>query len=315
MIQKIQFNILSFIIFILFAGLVGIVPAKKERKLDIDKFIEEFSRKDRWILMGEPQLLTGSNLLEAGQGFVEYLAEFQIKQGFSFSVVTQKDSIPLNIIFYEAPSQVFAFGLYSVEKSPSLKFFDIGFESFLLGRKLVSWYGKFVIITENSDSIRVKDKYVKEISQQIIRLLPKQKRHNPILDALPDKNRVKHSEKFYLQHWLDQEYFRNIYYADYYTAEGYSRIFIINNETTASADSNFWRYFSFIKQNTEILTEDLKIETDYFIVDEPLWGKVILTKKNQIIYGILDYRNKSWTEDRLSEVLNLLKKKKVVKSG
>ena len=138
MIQKIQFNILSFIIFILFAGLVGIVPAKKERKLDIDKFIEEFSRKDRWILMGEPQLLTGSNLLEAGQGFVEYLAEFQIKQGFSFSVVTQKDSIPLNIIFYEAPSQVFAFGLYSVEKSPSLKFFDIGFSYSNINNRIIS---------------------------------------------------------------------------------------------------------------------------------------------------------------------------------
>ena len=102
---------------------------------------------------------------------------------------------------------------------------------------------------------------------------------------------------------------------DYYIPQGYSRLFILHNSTTAAADSNFWKYYAFLKERNRILSEKLQMDTDYFVSDDPLWGKTLLTKKNQIIYGILDYRDKHWTENRLREILERLKKRKIVKSG
>jgi len=276
---------------------------------------EKFQEKKKWQIVGSPLVLRGKDLINTNFEFVEYLMEFDVKDGFQWQVISKKDSVPVTITILQLPSQIMAFGLYSVEKSPSLKFFNIGFESYLLGNKIISWYGKFLLITEMSDTVQAREKLLREISEEVIKVLPEQKRATPILDALPEKNKVKHSEKFYLRRWLDQEYFENIYYADYYTPEGYSRMFIIDNKFTAVADSNFWHYYGFMKNRSSLIPEQLEIDTDYYIVNEPLWGKTLLAKKNQIIYGILDFRDRKWTEDRLRDLLNQLKKKKIVKSG
>jgi hypothetical protein len=295
--------------------LISPLAAQEAEHPGFGQFLKNFNHEKNWHYVGEPQLLTGSDFLDSGREFVEYLMEFKIDSGLQMNVITTKDSILLNVSIYKAPSQRYAFGLYSVEKSPSLTFLDLGFESYVNGPQLMCWYGEFVIIAGTADSLFIKEKYVKEITEKIIDSLPRQKRETPILDSLPEKDFVKHSEKFYMRRWLDQDYFKDIFYADYYTSEGYSRIFIIDNGTTAKADSNFWRYFSFIRANADTLHEDMRVSTDYFIVDEPLWGRTLLAKKNQIIYGILDFRNVEWTEDRLAEILSRLKKRKIVKPG
>jgi hypothetical protein len=205
--------------------------------------------------------------------------------------------------------------LYSVEKSPQLDYHDIGFEAYKYGNKYVSWYGIYVISAESQDTLAEAEDRLRELMKEVIKILPEQKKNTPILDCLPGRNRVEHSEKYYATHWLGQDYFKNIYYADYYIPEGYSRIFIINNRNTAVADSNFWNYYAIIRQNAGVLNDSLKIDTDYFVINEPLWGKAVLAKKNQIIYGILDYRNIEWTEQRLAELLEELKDKKIVKPG
>ena len=290
------------------------LPAQEEQ-INYQKIYQKFIEKNHLLTLGDPLHLNGRELLDTRREMIEYLIDFRVKEGFQFHFLTGKDSAQMTLTLYHTPSQITAFGLYSAEKTPSLKFYDIGFKSYLNGQELFSWYDKYVIITTLIDTLESPEKHLKKAAEEFIKLLPKKKRKTPILDALPGKDRVEHSEKFYAHRWLDQDYFENIYYADYHTSDGYSRIFIIDNRTTASADSNFWRYHSFIKSKHRILKEDLKIATDYFVVDEPLWGKTILAKKNQIIYGILDYKDKEWTEDRLDELLSRLKKKKVVKSG
>ncbi len=288
---------------------------KEREQVNPEKIFQQISEKTRWTLMGEAQRITGRDLLEVGQDIGEFVPEFRIDKAYQARFLHKKDSCMVTTTIFEAPSQIMAFGFYSVQKSPSLEFYDYGFESYLSGERLFSWYGKYVVLSEMADTLQDNEKYLKDIVRQIVRRLPKQKRHTPILDALPEKNKVEHSEKFYVHRWLDQNYFENIYYADYYANEEYSRIFIIDNGTTATADSNFWRYYSFMKKKSRIVNDTLNIATDYFVVDEPLWGKTLLAKKNRIIYGILNYRKKDWTEDRMQDVLNRLKKRKVVKSG
>ncbi len=282
---------------------------------EFENLFEQIQKKNEWNLNGEPELITGRDFLETGQEFAESMMEYKMELGYAARFESSRDSVRVNLSVFRAPTQISAFGFYSSEKSPSLEFQDLGFQAYSSGKRLKSWYGKYVVICQTPDTLEEHSKYTRELAQEIIRLLPKQKRYTPILDALPDRDRVEHSEKFYARRWLDQDYFQNIYYADYYTPDGYSRIFIINNPSTAAADSNFWKYYSFIKIKAEILPNDLKLATDYYVVEEPLWGRTILAKKNQIIYGILDYRNKEWTEDRLDEILTRLKKRKIVKSG
>jgi hypothetical protein len=284
-------------------------------KPDAVNVFDRLSEDSHWEMVGEVQELSPKDLLDlniVGSDFLfEYTAHKVLRCGF----ITPEDSLLIKFTLFQLENQIMAFGLYSVDKSPSLKFYDIGFESYLKGSGLISWYGNYVLQTESADTSTKFPSVIEEFAKDCIKYLPKQKQSTPILYSLPNKNKVKYSDKFYKKRWLDQDYFQNIYYADYYIKEGFSRIFIMDNLTTSAADSNFWNYYNFIKNYGSILPDSLKIETDYFVIDEPLWGKTILAKKNQIIYGIMDYKNIKWTEDRLHDLLEELKKRKIVKQG
>ncbi len=312
--MKVLLTIFKFFLTIIIFSL-DIVIAQVNDSVNLVAVLEKLDQNEKWEIMKDPLIIdtVGNETLILEE--LDYIYDYDFKNGIYANFIEEEDSIFLNLSIYFLPSQISAFGFYSREKSPSKRFFNIGFESFLTHNRLIVWYGEFVIYAHILDSLENLYEPLRDIVGETIENLPKRKRRTPILDALPEKNRVEHSAKFYPRRWLGQDYFSNVRYADYHTAEGYSRIFIIDNETTARADGNFWNYFSFIEQNAQIISDTLDIDTDYFVINEPLWGKTILTKKNHIIYGILDYRNKKWAQDRLSEILNALKKKKIVKPG
>lgn len=298
----------------IFTGCFTGTAATPDGAFDSQVFLVRLAEKSPWEIIPPARSAIQPDTLPS-MDFFDYVQEYHVENLLNWEMRNPEKGAAIYCQLYSAPDQAKAFGLYSVEKSPSLRFFRVGFEAFRSGDQFICWYGRFVLLVQWVAPFPGAEKKFKKITEQIIRLLPEQKHYLPILEALPDRDLVKHSQKFYPVHWLDQPYFRNIYYADYATREGYCRVFIIDNRTTSAADSNFWKYFTFIKSKAEILDESFRINTDYFAVNEPLWGKTILAKKNQIIYGILDYHRREWVEDRMAEILNVLKKKRVVKPG
>ena len=313
MIQIIRFLILFVLIFNLIAMIA--VYAQEEETNPLREIFQEIEQEKEWNVITEPEIYEDQNLDQLSENSFDYLATYKVNTASRATYLYSKDSLNIHLQFYLFPSHIQAFGFYSIEKSPSLDFFDIGFETYAIGQRLVCWYGNYVIFAEKQDTLSERWNRLKDFTEEVIKVVPRQKKRTPVLDCLPEKNRVEHSEKFFIGRWLGQEYFKRIYYADYQTDEGFSRVFIIDNAFTAAADSNFWNYFFFFKENVEVIQDTLKIDTDYYVINEPLWGRTILAKKNQIIYGILDYRNKEWTEDRLAEVLDALKKRDIVKPG
>ena len=281
----------------------------------VREVFSDMGKKKDWVAFSRLEVFEGFDLYEIDKDISDYIGEYEVEQVVQGVFYATKNNLFIIERLFVLPSQIKAFGFYSVDKTPSLNFLEIGYESYIQPQKLVSWYGPFVLYTETPDTIPEREKYLKEFAQEFIRMLPQKKKNTPILDCLPQKQRVRFSEKFYMRRWLDQDFFKNIYYADYYTDEGYSRIFIIDNLNTETADSNFWKYLNYMKSHSIIINDTLKIQTDYFVVNDPLWGLTILAKKNKIIYGILDYRNRKWAEERLTELLNELKKRNLVKSG
>ena len=244
-----------------------------------------------------------------------YLNDFCINKLFTAEFENKGNNAVIEIKIYEAAGPNSAFGIYSLERTPSLTFKDLGFESYFLRNSLISWYGKYLVTATLLDIWQDRVKMLSEINEFIIRNLPKQENDMPLLEALPNRDKVRYSEKLLPYRWLDQTYLKNIYYADYQTREGYCRIFVINNRSTSKCDSNYWRYYDFARKNGIVSDREMKIRTDYFVINEPVWGESILAKKNQIIYGILDFKNSKWAEDRMEDVLEFLKKNKIVKSG
>ncbi len=270
--------------------------------------------KREWILSGL-EVFEGYEILVVDENNADYFIEYEVQKIFRGLFYTTRDSLMLVAKLLVFPNQIKAFGFYSLDKTPSLNFLPIGYESYTYPKNLIGWYNNVVLHVEIRDTLKKSEKYLKDFAQEFFSFLPRKKRYTPILDCLPAKHRVKNSEKFYVRRWLDQDYFKNIYYADYYTPDGYSRIFIIDNLHTENADSNFWKYKRYMNAYSAVINDTLQIQTDYFVVNDPLWGLTILAKKNKIIYGILDYRNKKWAEERLAEVLNELKKRNIVMPG
>lgn len=286
--------------------------SQEREKNNLTEVFYNIDQKDDWKIV---DTLITSDFIVNNHEELLYAIDFDLQNKTHTVFIQDKDSILVNLALYEFPEQVSAFGFYSRDKSPSQKFFEIGFESYYMEDKFVTWYGEFVLFTRLLDSLKNRDKILREFNAKVIKFLPKSRKNVPILDVLPEKNMVQHSTKYYPKRWFGQDYFDRIYYADYHTGDGYSRIFIIDNITTSRADSNFWKLYSFSEQNKGIINDTLKVDTDYYVLNDPLWGRTILAKKNQIIYGILDYRNKRWAEERLSNILEELKKRKIVKPG
>jgi hypothetical protein len=307
-------HLIYFIFCILFISL-AISYAQEGNSQPLVEIFQDTDQKKDWLVLTEPEFYSNQNIDQLSTGSFDYLRAYEVHKALRTTYLYSKDSLKINMKIYLFPSHIHAFGFYSVDKSPSLDFYDIGFETYAFGQRLVCWYGNFVIFAEKQDTLSGRWNRLRDFTEEITKIIPKQKKRTPVLDCLPEKNRVENSEKFYLGPWLGQDYFKKIYYADYKTDQGYSRIFIIDNIYTAAADSNFWNYYFFFQENVEVILDTLKIDTDYYVINEPLWGRVILAKKNQIIYGILDYRDKEWTEDRLAEVLEALKKREIVKPG
>ncbi len=297
-----------------FNGMINFACAQNFEKLDYPQILQNID-EDKWQLTGNHTVLSPDKNIFPDREPSEKLDDYDFNYGIRNQLLNMEDSLHFNISLFKFDEQVLAFGFYSVEKAPSLSFEKIGFESYLSGTMIRSWYGEYVLFANSRDTVLVTQNHLKELAKMVIDNIPDQKKDTPILDSFPESDLVKHSKKFYTQNWLAQDYFKNVYYADYYTQRGYSRIFIIDNGYTAAADSNFWKYHSFMNKNAVLLPNELKLSTDYYIVDDPLWGKTILAKKNQIIYGILDYHDVEWTENRLEELLERLKKHKIVKRG
>ncbi|GAB4333887.1 MAG: hypothetical protein Kow0037_12270 [Calditrichia bacterium] len=302
------------IFYILFIGLIFSQNGMGEDRLAGQKIIQRLQEEKDWVIVNQNLQITPSQLTKIF-GENDDLTEFVLKRLDLISVVHLPDSVQIDIQVAEAETPSQAFGLYGQNKSPSLRFFDIGFESYWSNNLFVTWYGRYCIRLRAKSRWNIGKEKLIALAKILLKEIPEQKEGIPYLEALPKKHRVPYSEKYDRQHWLNQPYFRNIYYADYHTEEGYLRIFIINNGTTSAADSCFWKYFAFVKSMSDTINEKLEIGTDHFIFVDPLWGKTILAKKNQLIYGVLNARNMQWVEDRLKELLERLKKKRLVKAG
>ncbi|MEJ2048480.1 MAG: hypothetical protein P8Y60_01295, partial [Calditrichota bacterium] len=258
-------NIFVFFVSLIFLPLF-LLFAEEQTKAETINVFNRLSEDHHWKMVGKVQELYAKDLLDLNTAVSDYMFEYNIQKSQRCGFIDSEDSTLIKFTLFLLENQVLAFGLYSTGKSPSLKYYDIGFQSFLKGSVLFTWYGNYVLQIESPDTTSKFPAVIEDFAKDCVKFLPKQKQATPILYSLPNKNRVKYSEKFYKKHWLDQEYFQNIYYADYYIQEGFSRIFIIDNLTTAAADSNFWRYFNFIKNQGFILQDSLEIETDYFVI-------------------------------------------------
>lgn len=279
-----------------------------------EKISERIKKSKEWLI-SHKKLGLNNQQIQTLLADESELTEFNIKKLDLISVLHLPDSVQIDIQVVEAENASHAFGLYGLNKSPSLRFFDIGFESYWTNNLFVTWYGRYCLRLRAKSQWNIGKEKLLKLAKLVIKAIPKQHEDIPFLEALPNKNRVPYSEKYDRQHWLNQPYFQNIYYADYHTEEGYLRFFIINNGTTSTADSCFWKYFAFVKSMSDTINEKLDIGTDYYIFVDPLWGKTILAKKNQLIYGVLNARNIGWVEEHLKEMLERFKKKKLVKAG
>jgi hypothetical protein len=300
---------------LLFINIFGQLYPQTMDKINFLKIFEKIDQDRDWAVVEGPKSVNSIDSIEYDWDLKDHLIRFNSRDILESVFIDERDSSLFEVEIISLPSQIEAFGLYSMDKSPSLEFYNIGFETYIHANKIVTWYGEYVLFSEDTDTLEDSKDHQIELMEDLVKYFPKQRRRTPILGCLPSKNKVEHSDKFYMGHWLGQDFFKKVYYADYSTSEGYSRIFIIDNTNTASADTNFWNYYKIFEQNSAVLNDTLNIDTDYFVINEPLWGKAILAKKNHIIYGILDFRSRDWTEEQMADLLEELKDKKIVKSG
>jgi hypothetical protein len=122
-------NIITFItLFNLVIGTLHLLPAQDSQSSLVQEAFTEMGKRKEWVAFSRLEVFEGSDLYEIDKEIADYIGEYEVEQIMQGVFYSTKNELFIIERLFILPSQIKAFGLYSVDKTPSLNFLDIGYE-------------------------------------------------------------------------------------------------------------------------------------------------------------------------------------------
>ncbi|RQW08668.1 hypothetical protein EH222_05375 [candidate division KSB1 bacterium] len=244
----------------------------------VDDANEMFPILDGWELKVGDQVYTADNLWDIINGAADSYLAYDFQRLYTAEYLDGQDH-QIRVYIYEHSNIKNSFGIYSQERNADYEFNTIGAQGF--NGTHVSYFidGPYYvqISTHNDDMQQVLEKLAILIDQQLHQesQLPRE------LSLFPEKDKVPFSEKFISNNFLGYDFMHSAFVADYKTAEGSFKIFIISPGTEQENQDILKKYLDFLKFPQE------KRDQDVYMIEDPYNGPVALYPAQQHIYGIM----------------------------
>jgi hypothetical protein len=204
---------------------------------------------------------------------------------------------------YEMRTPLQAFGIYSVERAPHLKFERIGTEgyvsegscNFYKGRL----YAKLAARRRDEATVRV----VRRFARRIAAAAKGPARPPAILKVIPSRARVQDSEHFTGAAVLGHDFLPNGFLADYSLGDKPSRLFLTLFPDEAQARAAYADLARFLREQGRMLGERAGLGDEAMAGEEPFYGLALACRKGSAVCGIVRIPDEESGRGVLEELL------------
>jgi hypothetical protein len=288
---KTPITLISF--FILFLVFIGLFT----NDIVYGEELRDYPKIGQWKPQKNVQIFLEDNLFDYINGASELYLSYQFQQlDVVYYQNRKKQEITLEIYTHASP--LFAFGIYSQERSSDGKYLDIGSESYLEGDYLFVLAGKYYLKIHSYDLDTDAESVLTEITRSIIELLNCEKTLPAQISVFPKENLRPKSIQFIAENLLGYGFFKEGFQAFYNFGDESCRLFMIESSSIRETNELFDQYIFHIHHAPRIPGS---IE---YKVEDPYHGIGIIRKCERYVYGgfgLLDMEQLAKLLNRLQE--------------
>jgi len=242
------------------------------------KNVEKYPKVGHWKPSKSIQTYNADNLFDYINGASDLYLSYEFQQ---LDVVYYRNRKKQEIVveIYQHQSPVYAFGIYSQERSPDANYLNIGAESYIDGSNLFILTGKYYLKIFSYDLGEEAETILPEFARSIVELLKSDNSLPPLLSVFPEQNLQPKSIQFIAKNLLGYSFFVKGYQAFYDFNEEQCRLFIIKSVSIKESNDLFKKYILHIHHAPRIPGS---IE---YKISDPYHGIGIIRKCERYVYG------------------------------
>lgn len=279
---KMKYVLLALIMFI--AGNSFAQPVTDVKNLMIPVYGE-------WKLLDSTAVFDTENLFD----YIDGAADNYLSNNFQeLLVCTYKNpkGAYITVEVYQHQNPLYAFGIYSQERSSDDPFINIGAQAYYESGILNFACDKYYIKLASHDESAETGNLIKKMAQDLAARINPAAKIPEIFKYFPEKNMISNSETLISTNFLGYEFMQMAWVASYGTGENTFRVFIIELPSADAAKSMLTKYME--KTKTSFAGTEGR-----YIANDPNNGKVVIEWKGKFIYGLLNDKNLEISEDYL----------------
>ncbi len=202
---------------------------------------------------------------------------------------------------YRHESPLYAFGIYSAERSPDYHFIKLGVQGFREESQIFFLKGSYYVkIMSRQEGKRV-ERDIEVLAREVESMLAGTTSFPPELAIFPEQGKISNSERFIAAAFLGHEFFDSVFTAEYKAGDlSFSMFFTRRNTPGAAAEL----LTAFYKNATGQVPRPLK-EGDRVIKDG-YNGDIYLIWKGDVLFGFINLDDQTLMRHLAEEVLKKL---------
>jgi hypothetical protein len=242
-----------------------------------------------WTLIQEYPVYYPESLWDyingAADAYLSYLFE-----DLHIAEYKNNDGTLIKVEVYRHKAPEYAFGIYSIERTPQYNYQDFGSQGYVEESLVHYISGNHYVKAVTNESGEKVQEALTMIAKKVEDILGDPGTIPPEFSSFPEKGRIKNSEKFISDNFLGHSFMGRVFTVDYQVGEENFVLFLMKKESAESCGKMLESYYKFTKQEVEITEGHHTIKDKYN-------GTIQMTWKGKRIWGILNANNPDlWKE-------------------
>jgi len=212
-----------------------------------------------------------------------------------------RGKVMFKVEVYRHSSPLYAFGIYSSERSPDYRFIHLGTQGFRESGQIYFLKGPYYVkVISEQERAKDEDKTLYTLASLMEQHLEGTTQFPRELSLFPAEGKIENAERFIASDFLGHAYFDSVFTADYRVGEKEFRMFVSERADKASAENLLREMLRDKGKENKVLKEgDYKIHDGYN-------GDIYLIWKGKVLFGFQNIDDQALIRKMAAEVLDKL---------
>jgi hypothetical protein len=269
---------------------------KLSLNLDEEKSIQ-FPEIKGWKLLEEYPVYYPYNLWDYINGAADAYLSYEFEKLYIAEYIKGKNR-SIKVEVYQHKSPVFAYGIYSQERSRNYHFIPLGMQGYSEESLVHYVQDKYYIKIDSESGKSGSDKDILFIAQEVSETLGGEKKLPGTISSFPQENRIQFSDKFISKDFLGHEFLSEVFTTEYSVDDNNFSMFLIQRENPAECKKILGDYYMFVHKQGEP-------DEGYQVIHDQYNGKIMMIWEDIYIWGVFNLED----EKLGMKYLELIKKK------